>query len=254
MKMKIALLSLGLVSLGFSLDEYMPIAPKTLELDGGYSPIFGTGGYDSTGTKGSASGSPMTHNVPLQVKYAIMNGLDAELAFTFASQNTDAGGASGFLQPDIALKYALPNMPFAAFVDVTLPFATGDYDVSGIPTGIAVGGVSGKTFDKIQATAKVMYKYNLKTSGVKPQDLFDVFLKPGYTISDALGAYLGIDYNMNTDGDATTSPYLISLLPGVTYTQNKTLAYEVNVPLTVAGQSNGAYWGVWASVYVTLGM
>jgi len=253
MKTKIAIMSLALVSMGFCLDEYMPIAPKTLELDGGYAPSFGTGGWAGS-TSYSATGSPMTNNIPLQVKYAIMAGLDAELGWTFSSANNDAGGASGFMQPDLAVKYAIPNSNYGVFLDVALPFATGDYNVSGIPTGISIGGVTGQTFGKIQAVGKASYQYNLKAGGVKSQDVLDVYLKPGYSVSDALGAYLGLDYNMKTDGDATTSPYVFSILPGVTYTQSKMLAYEVNVPFNVLGQDATSSWGVWASVYVTLGM
>ena len=269
MKIQAALLSLGMVSAAFCVDEYQPIEKSKTEIDVGVTYIAQTGTYDHDSKKVDLpSGvSPALTGIPLQVKYGIMTGLDVELAWTYAMFNKDAGDMAGFQQPDLAVKYAFEGTGFAAYLDVVLPFVTGDFDVtpSGADLGIAPGIVYGKNFGQIQAVGLVSYQYNLENGDkVKNGDLLTVYLKPGYSVSDALAAYVGVKYQMEGeaafDGTSVTDTdgNLLTLLPGVTFTQNKMLSYEVNVPITVMGKNapnaflNPPSWGVWASVYVTL--
>jgi hypothetical protein len=248
MKFKVATLCLGLTTAGFAMDEYMPIAPGATEVDVGYSNIMSRGAWTDEFVE--ATGSPMTHVIPLQVKYGISQGLDVELYLPYASQNDDAGGGSGARQPELGVKYAIPNSDFAGYLNLVLPFATGDFDVPGLSTGIAPGVVYAKTFGTYNLIAKASYQYNLEADDIKPLDVFNVYLKPGYTVSDKLGAYLGIDAKATINGDAF-SGNLFTLMPGITYMQSPTVAYEVNIPVAVYGANNPAEWGIWASVYYT---
>ena len=247
MKSRIAAASLALFTAGFGLDEYMPIAPRTLEVDVGYSPILTRDSWDDrfeglTGT---------THSVPLQVKYGIMEGLDVALAFAYASTGGDIGEASGVRQPELGIKYALPNTDFALSLSTILPFATGDYDVPGLSTGIIPGVLYSGMFGEYSLLAKAAYQYNMEAEGVKPHDEFVLFLKPGYAANEQLGVYLGVDARATTGGDGGYAGNQFSLVPGFTYVQNETVAYEVNVPVAVYGANYPATWGVWASVYLT---
>ena len=267
MKIQAALLSLGMVSAAFCLDEYQPIEQKKAEIDVGYSGTFINGSYDADGKKSDVpSGlSPMVTQIPIQVKYGIMTGLDVELGWTFESDNEDVSGtaASGFMQPDIAVKYSLMDMGLAVFVDVNLPMATGDFSPpsggSTLSLGIAPGVVYGKNFGKIQAVGALAYQVNLENGDkYKNGNVLNVFLKPGYSVDDALGVYLGLQYTMASedefDGTAITGTdgNAFVIKPGATYTLSKMLAFEANIPYVLSGMNTFGYWGISAAVYVTV--
>jgi len=238
MKTKVALLCLGLVSAGFCVDEYLPIAPKTLEVDVGVNPVFPKVGDAGFG-------------IPLQVKYGVMPGLDLEVATSYAL----SGNQTGLNQPDIAAKYAIGASGFAAYLDLVLPFSTGDYDAPGAGLGIAPGVVYGRNFDKIQAVAKASYLINMEKDSFTRGNVLDVYLKPGYMIDSKLAAYVGLDYKMYGESDPkTTDGSGITLAPGVTYTLDSKLSFEANVPIVLSDDVNGESWGIWAAVYYTLPM
>jgi hypothetical protein len=220
---KVALLSLALASSVFALDEYLPVGPKTLEVDVGVSYV--------TPEVGDASAA-----LPLQVKYGVMPGLDLELY-------TDLGvsGSTGLTPPQVAAKYAIGATGLAGFVNVVLPFAAGDFTDAGL--GIAPGVVYGKNYGKIQAVGLAAYQINLDEGA---DDALRIFLKPGYMVNDKLAGYVGLDYNKAGDVNST------KLVPGVTYTQSATLSYEANLPIVVAESGAGKSWGIWASVYYTI--
>jgi hypothetical protein len=260
MKNKIALLSLALASSVFALDEYMPLPPKTLEVDLGVSPLFFSGGYDADGEKVDAVGDPGATLVGLQLKYGVMAGLDVEFAWNYEKDNEDAGEAAGLLQPELGVKYAIGDMGLAVFGNLILPFATGDFDTdpSDLNLGIEPGVVYGKNYGKIQAVAKASYQLNLENGDdFKNGNILNVYLKPGYMVDDKLAAYLGIDYTsfgeteiagtgMGDDGN------LITLLPGATYVLSPEISFEGNVPLSVSGKNAAAFWGVGLFVYYTM--
>lgn len=227
MKSKVALLSLALASSTFALDEYLPVAPDALELDVGVSHLAPDVGDASQG-------------IPLQAKYGIMAGLDAELGLNYG-----INGSTGLAQPEVAAKYMLPgDMGLAAYVNFVLPFATGDFD-NDPKLSIAPGLVYGKNYGQFQAVALASYQINT-ADGV--DDNIRVYLKPGYMVNDKLAGYVGIDYNKAGDVNST------KLAPGITYMQSSTLSFEANVPFVVAESGAGKSWGINASVYYTMGM
>jgi predicted porin len=185
-----------------------------------------------------------------------MTGLDVELAWTYASANDDAGGGSGFAQPAVALKYKLPSMDLSLFVNLTLPFATGDFDVPGLNMGIAPGALYQMTHGKITTILGAQYQLNLEADDVKDGNVLALLAKPSYAVNDKMGVYLWVGYNMYAEsevagtgaGDESTA-FIVG--PGVTYTISDKLALEANLPITVADDVNKA-WGIWASLYYTL--
>lgn len=265
MKTKVALLSLGLVSMGFCIDEYQPIAPQTISVDLGYKSVFETGRYDNGGTRQDIHGSPVTNIIGVQVKYGIIDGLDAELAWAFRTDyDMDVHGSSmsGFIMPDLAVKYALAEYGVGVYLNVVFPFVTGDYDkaLSRADFGFAPGIVYGKNFGKFQAVGQAEYLLNLENGDkVKQSDQLMVYLKPGYSITDELCGYLGLKYTMYGKEQISgydvsrTGDYLFSILPGAKFTQNKMITYELNIPITLAGKNKFASWGVFATVYFTFG-
>lgn len=262
MKNRIALLSLALVGGAFAYDEYMPVAPGALEIDVAYAPTFVTGFYDDDGEKQDIIGDPMGNGVGVQLKYGVMPGLDLELAWVYLALNEDAGDASGFLQPEIAVKYAVGTTGIGVLGNVILPLVTGDFDTdpSDVALGIEPGVIYGKNYGSLQAIAKASYVLYLENGDeYKPGNELNVFLKPGYMVDDKLAGYLGIDYTMYSESEGAGTGldddgYLLTLLPGLTYTLDGSLAFELNVPFTLAGQNAGAGWGVNALLYYTLGL
>jgi hypothetical protein len=245
MKNKIALLCLGLASAGFALDEYMPLNKGVLELDAGINPVFPDAGG-------------MVTNVPLQVKYGIMDGLDVELGWAFASANDDAGGGSGFGQPALALKYKIPDLDLAAYVNLTLPFATGDNDVDSLNMGITPGVLYQMVSGPVTTILGASYQINLEADDVKRGNILSLMAKPSYAVTEYVGAYLGLTYTMTgeTELAGTGQGNDVSgftLWPGFTAALTKELAYEVNLPVVFVDGSMDS-WGIWASVYYTLGL
>ena len=233
MKNKVALLSLALASSVFALDEYLPIAPSSLEVDVGVSHV--------APDVGDASQA-----IPVAVKYGLTKELTLELATDYSL--ADPGGGLG--QPQIAAKYTVAD-GIAVFANVVLPFATGDRgDATAYKgLGIAPGAVYGKTFGQISAVGLASYQLNMKDGDDNEADnALRVYLKPGYIVNDKLTGYVGIDYNMAGDVNST------KLVPGVTYMQSSTLSFEANLPYVVAESGAGKSWGINVSVYYTMGM
>jgi len=229
MKTTIALLSLGLVSTAFCLDEYMPMVKGKTEVD--------VGALYVTPEVGDAATS-----VPLQVKYGLMAGLDLELGTTYAT----ASGASGLSQPQVAAKYAIGDNGIAVFVNVALPFATGDLSNGYKGLGIAPGLVYGKNYGKIQAVGLASYQLNMKDADdLESDNALTVYLKPGYMVSDKLAVYAGVVYWSAGSANSTT------VQPGITYTISDMVALEANVPYVVS-TTGAKSWGILASLYFTL--
>lgn len=230
MKNKIAVLSLAMASSVFALDEYLPIAPKAIEIDVGVSHVAPEVG-------------DAFQKVPLAVKYGLAEGLTLELATDFSLQ--DPGGGLG--QPELAVKYALPVEGLAVLGNVVLPFATGDRGDMYKGLGIAPGLVYGRNYDRISVAALAFYQINLKDSDdFEADDKLRVFLKPGYIVDEKLTAYVGVNFESQGDANATT------LMPGATYTVSPSVALEANVPFVVAESNWGKYWGINAALYYTI--
>lgn len=242
MKIKVALLSLGLASTGFALDEYMPIDAGTLEIDAGVSHV--------APDEGDAF-----QDIPLAVKYGIMPGLTVELASTYSLEED----RSGLTQPELALKYQVPDTDFGAFVNVVLPFATGDRDVDGLNLGIAPGVLMDMDInEQINLIAMAYYQINLEADDVKDGNVLSVLLKPAYRVNNELAAYVSAIYHMHAENELSgtglgNDGYDLVLAPGATYTLSDALSFEANVPFTIAEDNEEKYWGINALVYYTLG-
>jgi hypothetical protein len=258
--------ALGMVGTGYCLDEYLPIEAKKLEVDVGYAFMSATGGYDSSGSKQDLGDVSITGNaIPLQFKYGIMPGLDVSLGWAFTMLSVDlpvlgSSTAKGFGQPDIAVKYAMMDMGVGAFVDYTLPFATGDNaDPDQPPMALAFGLLYTKTFvPQFRLTSMASYKLNFEDADkLKEGNIISIYAKPEFVINPYAGVYLGLreDINGETQVDGTGADdggHLFTLLPGWNALWLPNVATEVNVPITLLGKNSGAFWGINASVYITL--
>lgn len=265
------LFTLGMVGTGFCMDEYLPIEAGKLEVDVGYGFLSATGIYDSSGSKEDLpDGSSITgHNIPLQLKYGIMPGLEVSLgwAFSMLSTEMDFGPLgkfdttlSGFAQPEIAVKYAMMDLGLGFFADFIAPFATGDLaDPDQPPMALMFGALYTKTFvPNFRLTSMAGYRLNFEGENkVKDGNVITVLAKPEYVINPFAGIYLGLREDIASEGEfdgtgADDAGHLFTLAPGWNALWLPNVATEVNVPITLFGQENTAAWGINANVYITL--
>ncbi len=160
MKKVLAIVGLGLMGFSYGMDEYGSIEKGKLEVDVGYRYTSPTGVYDSAGKKHDfpSSSSPMINLLPLQLKYGIMPGLDVELATIGTMGNKDAGDQGGFTQPQLGVKYTHAPLGLGGYLNLVLPFATGNLDN---PMPIAGSGLSKFPVAK----GKTKFKYPPYPSG-----------------------------------------------------------------------------------------
>lgn len=265
MKMIASLAVLAASSSVLAWDEYGALGAKKLEIDVMLNYTAYTGGYDQDGEKVDAEGSPALINPVLGVKYGIIDGLDVELAVPYAMYNEDAGDISGLDRTNIGLKYTHAT-GFGGFVAVDLPFGSEDIVTPDPATTIYAAVQYTKTFGQVALCDFIMYKTTLEVNDAKPADLLDIYVKPQYNVTDKIGPYLGIDYQMSLGKTKTfdeetgesievdPESNLLTLKPGINYIATDAIGVEANVPVTVMGKNNGSFWGIYAGFYYTIGL
>lgn len=269
--MKRILSAIALTSISsFAFDQYLPVAPKTLETDVMVSYEAGTGYFDLDGKKQDIDVSPSVITPAIQVKYGIMPGLDISLQAAFGIYNEDFGkkyneetgepeAASGLERPDIAIKYAHPELGAGAFVDVVLPFGSEDIVGDKVPTTIAGGLLYGKTFDAVTVNAFAAYVFNTEVEKAK-QDGLSFYAQGQYQVNEMVGPYLGLQFDKafeaKIDGESfpDSDGYLFTVKPGANVKINDAMAAEIAVPYDVMGKNAGATWGVYAGFYYSVGL
>ncbi len=287
-----AIATLALAGSAFCLDEYLPVEKSKLQVDVGYNLLKPSGAFDSSGkSQDFVSGESRTyHSIPLQLKYGIIPGLDVEVLWAFNIQSMSSPAipglmakmdstAKGFGQPDIALKYALMDIGVGAFVDFTVPFATGDFSDPYSPAmALSFGAVYTKLFvPQFNLTASASYRLNFEGDATvfdtatftevkgkaKAGNVFSVYAKPEFRFNQFGGAYLGLKYAMIGESQESgksisgTDGYAFTLVPGWNATWLPNVSTEVNVPYTLAGKNTTSEftapgWGISAKVHVTL--
>lgn len=262
MKKGIALLSMSLASAAFAVDEYLPIEAGKLEVDVGYTYSGLNGVYDDDGEK--QDGVEGSGNlIPFQVKYGIIPGLDIEAVWGFASVTTDLGvlgeaDASGFGQPEIALKYAQTELGAGAFFNFIAPFATGDFADPETPAmALQFGAVYSKLYGNFRAGGQIDYRLNFEKDDLKDGNVISIYLKPEFQVHQYGSLYAGIDYDIVGESEFDGSGVgddgsLLTLKPGWNASWTPLVATEVNVPFTVMGKNNFSSWGIVANAYFTL--
>jgi len=264
----------------FAFDQYLPVAPKALETDVMYTYSAGTGGYDADGKKhdlkipnedrtGTTTLSPVTQMPSLALKYGIIPGLDAELALTYTVKNKDAGDVKGLDRPQLAVKYAHPELGVGGFVNVSVPVGSEDIVGKDPITTIAGGALYGKTFGQVKVNAFGQYVFNTEaketdavtgTTTKTKQDSYEIYAQGEFDVTPQVGPYLGVDYTgflekqVDGKGEKDSDGYLLTLKPGGNFVVNDKIAVEANVPVTVLGKKQPASWGIYVGAYYTLGL
>jgi len=264
MKKRIALLGLLMAGSAFSMDEYLPVQQGKLEVDLGYSFAKPTGVFDDDGKRQSWEDlgapddySPILNAFNLQLKYGIAAGLDLELALTGLVGNDDAD-VSGTDRPEIGVKYATPAMGGAGvYANIALPLATGDLEGPGAGFSTELGGVYQNRFGDFRLTGRAGYEINFEYDGAKAGNVFSVLVKPEAMWTEYVGTYLAVNLVLSSqdevgDFELDNGGYDLILGPGINAQLLDNLAYEISVPISVAGKNTIAAWGVAAQLYYTL--
>jgi len=270
MKKLTALALLAISGGAFAFDQYLPVAPNKLEADLEFNYITPTGSYVGT-DKVSATGSPNEMAPALQLKYGIIPGLDVEAYVEYDIYNKDAGfgyddngdpkAVNGLGRPQLAIKYAHPELGIGGFVNVALPLGSKDIVGDKTPTQIMGGIIYGKTFNQIVVNAFADYQYNTENAAKIKQDAIEAYAQGQFNVTPMVGPYLGVDFlktlNASMDGtsfDPSIAGYLLTLKPGANLTINDKFAAELTVPVTVMGKNAGTYWGIYVGAYYTFAL
>lgn len=266
MKKLTALALLAISGGAFAFDQYLPVAQSKLETDLEFTYTSLTGFYDRDAKKQSITGSPNEMAPALQLKYGIIPGLDVEVFAEYDLFNKDYDKAgtgdavSGLGRPQLAVKYAHPELGIGGFLNVGLPFGTKDVVGDKPGTVFQFGPIYGKTFGQFVVNALADYQYNTEDGNKTKQDAIEAFAQAQYNVMPQIGPYLGVDYvkafEAKFDGTSMsgTDGYLLTLKPGANLTINDKFAAELNVPVTVMGKWAPASWGVYVGAYYTFSL
>jgi hypothetical protein len=245
-------------------DEYGALGAKKLEIDAMINYTSYNGSYDEDGKKQDLEdASPAMTQPVLQVKYGIIDGLDVEVAIPFTMNNDDLSATgksvSGLDRPNLGVKYTHAS-GFGGFLAADLPVGSEDIVGKEPATSIYAALQYTKTFGKVALNDFVLFKTTLEVEESKPADLLWIYVKPQYNVTDKIGPYLGLDYQMNIgkkkeageEEDAEAN--LLTLKPGINFIATDAIGLEANVPVTVLGKNNGSSFGVYAGFYYTIGL
>jgi hypothetical protein len=270
MKKLLAVAGMVLVNSGFALDEYLSIEKGKVEVDAGYAFTKPTGSFDPDGKSQDLdknADGPIGNGIPLQVKYGIIDGLDAELAISGIMNNKDFGDQAGFSQPELAVKYSVANIGVGGFVNAILPFATGNLDNPEPAFGLGLGAVYQNRFGDFRITGQAGYQLNFENKDkLKNGNVLLAYAKPEAMWTEYIGTYLGLKYMMQGEpevdgksmkdllgpGTPDLDAYQFAVLPGINVQLTQSLAYEVNVPVYILGKNAQQGFGINANLYATL--
>jgi hypothetical protein len=228
----------------FAMDEYLAIPQGKFEVKGGMVHERITGIYDDDGERHTWDEigfdfSPAQSTLNVQFKAGLVEGLDFEAAWSASQTNEDAGDLSGFGQPELGLKYAPASLGAGAFVNVTLPFATGDFDSPNLETALEAGVLIRKQVDVFRFTGVASYLTNLDFD----EGAIELMAKPEFLIENA-GIFLKLTGLFDRDGDG----YRVNLAPGVNARIQPGTDVEFFADFTVAGKNTVAGWGFGAEI------
>jgi len=251
--------SLILAVLAFSclapaMDEYAPIAPKTLQLEPMFAYSSVTGGYDASGTHQSLpSGTSVTGQAyGALLKLGAAEGVDLEVQVLYEHVSQEISGtsqsANGFMRPDVALKY-LSRSGFGAFAGMDLPIGSKEIVGSSPFFSFYFGAITVQKVDRLSFNGLLTFAMTLKNQGYTPGNILSITLKPQFDLTETVGPYVGLTFRKTFE--ATLDGYghddgsdLLTLQPGANFTLSNSLTVETAVPFTVTGKNANSYWGI----------
>lgn len=247
--MRISMVALGLTASAYALDEYLPLAPRVMEIDLGFERGSVLGYFDRSWEMQDQEieNNPMT--IPLQGKFGLSEGLEGSMAINFIAK--DVNDESGFDRPVLALKYAHPVYHVGGYLAIAPPIGFESVMNSGNYASMFFGALYGKEWKHFRLLTNATYVFNTENEDESKEDQLRVFAKPEYPLPLAalakkkqyLGVYLGLNYDFyfNAVFEAESlgaTRQLFSIMPGINYTFNRIVSSELTATFPLSGNSS----------------
>lgn len=260
---RIGMAALGLAASAYALDEYLPLAPRVMEIDVGVERSTVLGSFDKDWEKQDNESKENPFSLPLQGKFGLSEGLEGSMAIHYIAN--DKWGHAGFDRPVLALKYAHPQYHVGGYLAIMPPIGFEEVMNSGNYASMVFGGLYGKEWAMCKLLANGAYTFNTENEDEAKNDQLHVFVKPEYPLPIAalakakqyLGVNLGINYDyffnyVNYGQSISFKSHLFTLMPGLNYTFNRILSSELTFDFPVSGQNNDNAQTLRFQLYFTL--
>lgn len=246
---RLSLALIGLSASTFALDEYLPLAPRVMEIDVGFERGAVLGYFDRSWemVDQEAENNPMS--IPLQGKFGLSEGLEGSMAINFIAK--DVNDESGFDRPILALKYAHPVYHVGGFLAIAPPIGFESVMNSGNYASMHFGALYGNNWQHFRLLTNASYIFNTENENESKEDQLKVFVKPEYPLPLAalakkkqyLGVYLGMNYDFYFNAvfeseSIGATRQLFTLMPGINYTFNRIVSSELTATFPLSGNSS----------------
>jgi hypothetical protein len=250
---RLSVAAIGMAASAFALDEYMPLAPRVMEIDVGFERSSQLGYYDKSWEMVDKEMDKNPVSIPLQGKFGLSEGLEGSMSIHYIAE--DVRGHAGFDRPVLALKYAHPQYKVGGYLAIMPPIGFEEIMNSGNYASMVFGALYGKNWTHCKLLTNAAYTFNTENEDETKEDQLHLFVKPEYPLPiPALAKskqYLGVNVGFNYDFYFNTvvksqtfsgKRHLFTLMPGLNYTFNRIISSELTLDLPVAGKGNGGVY------------
>lgn len=264
--MKLSKIALGVASLAIAAsatDIFMPVPQGKMQGALGVGYVRATSAYDADGeSQKGENGAYVSHTgIAARGAFGVIANLEAnvEIPFSMVSVGDDDNSEdeNGLNKPIIGVKYGLPDLGIAPFLDIALPFG-GEDIVGEEPTFELEGGVIvDKMIGSIQARGGLSYTFIPEDKDkFNSGDVIALNLRPGFALNSNLIAEVDLNYFMigesELDGETMDDSDASALIvgPGALFKISETMKVEATIPITVMGKNMYSFWGIEAAAYM----
>ena len=250
--MKKPILFAMLTASAFALDDRPVMGVGQGKVRAAYHHEASTGTFEASGShrswseQGRPGHAPAAHLVPVQVKYGLLRGLDAEVEWGAAAGNADRGDTRGLLPVEVGFKYLEPGAQAGGYANLVLPFAPGDFVADPRTSGV-LGGLWIPAWPRFRVAASAQYAFPFDALD---QGTFRLRARPELTLNGWL-VYLASHYT--TPAKDFMNSYSVLVEPGFYFPVTPRAGGELLAQAIVAGANQPAIWGARASAHVRFG-
>lgn len=246
----------------------MPVVPGKFQLQAGEEIHSYSKDYDEDGKSHDLGSENSVTFATTYVGFAIgiVDGLEVNARIPFSSvsykeesDETDDNGdytyddASefGLSRPNIGVKYGIPDLDLAIFLNWSLPFGgkeiVGEDPVSIISTGVIADMLIGTNLQIRGALAYHIYPED--ENKVDFGNVIALDFVPGFKVTQGLTLELpthfamGAEYAYDGTDESNSDTQLLSIGPGVRWVINNTVELEADMPLSVMGKNSHGFVG-----------
>ena len=246
----------------------MPVVPGKLQLQAGEEYHSYSKYYDEDGKSNDLNSNESISFATTYVGIAvgIVDGLEvnaripiSSVSYKEESNETDNNGdyiyedASefGLSRPNIGVKYGIPDLDLALFLNWSLPFGgkeiVGEDPVSIFSTGVIADMLIGTNLQIRGALAYHIYPED--ENKIDRGNVIALDFVPGFKVTQSLTLELPTHFAMGAesayDGNdvSNTDTQLLSIGPGVRWVINNTVELEADMPLSVMGKNSIGFIG-----------